>query len=444
MSWRKYIRFLLFILICLPNIKSIANSNNFDDKYNLDNPYYSKEMSPKLISFENLKSIIIENNEEYKAALERFNQSVNDLQATLKLKYPTIDLQSNGLPSYLIADEYRNPDYNNSTNFESSQFEASISTVIKWDIIDPERTPEIEIKRLNVEKSRNALNMTLQDLILRAQNQYYQLQSTRAKVNTAKIMLKSSKKSLDSTIVKNKALVAPDLEVYEAETQLLRDKRLLNNAHKNEAEAIRALSVTLGFNDDYYPISNDQISIKGLWNSSLDETKKSSLIYNEKLKELDLEIKITDKQIKKSNALIKPKFSLVNTLTGSYKLGQDEVIPPVESEDYKKKLNNTIALTTQWRIFDAGRSKELKKKSISRKKEYQSRYENQNKEISKSLEDIFTRLISSKKDIFNSYLQLKKQEEILNISEQRFKAGVTNQREIINNQRDLLLQGILL
>ena len=341
MSWRKYIRFLLFILICLPNIKSIANSNNFDDKYNLDNPYYSKEMSPKLISFENLKSIIIENNEEYKAALERFNQSVNDLQATLKLKYPTIDLQSNGLPSYLIADEYRNPDYNNSTNFESSQFEASISTVIKWDIIDPERTPEIEIKRLNVEKSRNALNMTLQDLILRAQNQYYQLQSTRAKVNTAKIMLKSSKKSLDSTIVKNKALVAPDLEVYEAETQLLRDKRLLNNAHKNEAEAIRALSVTLGFNDDYYPISNDQISIKGLWNNSLDETKKSSLSYNEKLKELDFEIKIADKQIKKSNALIKPKFSLVNTLTGSYKLGQDEVIPPVESEDYKKKLNKT-------------------------------------------------------------------------------------------------------
>ena len=194
------------------------------------------------------------------------------------MNYPTIDLQSNGLPSYLISDEYRNPDYNNSTNFESSQFEASISTVIKWDIIDPERTPEIEIKRLNVEKSRNALNMTLQDLILRAQNQYYQLQSTRAKVNTAKIMLESSKKSLDSTIVKNKALVAPDLEVFEAETQLLRDKRLLNNAHKNEAEAIRALSVTLGFNDESYPISNDQISIKGLWNNSLDETKKSSLI----------------------------------------------------------------------------------------------------------------------------------------------------------------------
>ena len=118
--------------------------------------------------------------------------------------------------------------------------------------------------------------MTLEDLILRAQNQYYQLQSTSAKVNTAKKMVDSSKKSLESTIVKNKALVAPDLEVIEAETQLLRDKRLLNNAFKNEAEVIRDLSVTLGLNDEFYPISNDQISIKGLWNNSLEETKKSS------------------------------------------------------------------------------------------------------------------------------------------------------------------------
>ena len=45
---------------------------------------------------------------------------------------------------------------------------------------------------------------------------------------------------------------------------------------------------------------------------------------------------------------------------------------------------------------------------------------------------------SSNKDIINSYVQLNKQEEILNISDKRFKAGVASQREIINNQRDLL------
>ena len=33
-----------------------------------------------------------------------------------------------------------------------------------------------------------------------------------------------------------------------------------------------------------------------------------------------------------------------------------------------RKINNTIALTTQWRIFDAGRSKELKKKVLVERK----------------------------------------------------------------------------
>ena len=95
----------------------------------------------------------------------------------LKLKYPTIDLRSNGLPSYLIGDEYRNPKYNSTTDFETNQLETSLSTLIKWDIIDPERKPEIAIKRLSVDKAKNALKMILEDLTLRAKSQYYQLQT---------------------------------------------------------------------------------------------------------------------------------------------------------------------------------------------------------------------------------------------------------------------------
>ena len=133
-----------------------------------------------------------------------------------------------------------------------------------------------------------------------------------------------------------------------------------------------------------------------------------------------------------------PKLSLVNTLTGSYKLGQEEVTPPISKDDYRRNLNNTIALTTQWRIFDGGRSRDLKKKNISKKEEFKAKFELENKNINKNLEDLYSELESSKKDIINSYVQLNKQEEILNISDKRFKAGVASQREIINNQRDLL------
>ena len=215
-----------------------------------------------------------------------------------------------------------------------------------------------------MDKSKNALMMIFNDLILKAESQYYLLQSLRAKVNTAKIMVESSESSLKTAITKNKALLVPDLEVIEAETQLLRDKRLLNNSLKNEAEVVRELSVTLGIYDNFYPLSKEEINIKGIWNNSFEDTKKYAQSFNKKLKDLDLEIKISEKRIKKSKALILPKLSLVNTLTGSYKLGQEEVTPPISKDDYRRNLNNTIALTTQWRIFDGGRSRDLKKKIL--------------------------------------------------------------------------------
>ena len=230
------------------------NNINININSNLENPYLNKSKKFKQINFDELRGIIKKNNHEYKEALERFNQSTYALKATLKLKYPTIDLQSNGLPSYLISDEYRNPDYNSSTNYESNQLETSLSSVIRWNIIDPERSPEIKIKRLQVDKAKNALKMILDDLTLKAENEYYILQSLSAKVNTAKIMVDSSERSLKTTITKNNALMVPDLEVIEAETQLLRDKRLLNNSLKDEAAYIRELSNTLGIEEGFYPL----------------------------------------------------------------------------------------------------------------------------------------------------------------------------------------------
>ena len=44
--------------------------------------------------------------------------------------------------------------------------------------------------------------------------------------------------------------------------------------------------------------------------------------------------------------------------------------------------------------------------------------------------------------MMSSFTRSKKQQEIFNISKMRLKAGVTNQREIINNQRDLLIAEI--
>ena len=58
-------------------------------------------------------------------------------------------------------------------------------------------------------------------------------------------------------------------------------------------------------------------------------------------------------------------------------------------------MNNTFALTTQWRIFDGGRSRDLKK-NISKKKN-SSKIQLENKNINKNLEDLYSEL-NFKKD----------------------------------------------
>ena len=167
--FNKLIIKIVIVSSFLVNLKVNSEFNIYEENINRQNPYLNKSKKFKQINFDELRGIIKKNNLEYKEALERFNQSTYALKATLKLKYPTIDLQSNGLPSYLIADEYRNPDYNSSTTYESNQLETSLSSVIRWNIIDPERKPEIKIKRLEVDKAKNALKMILDDLILKAE-----------------------------------------------------------------------------------------------------------------------------------------------------------------------------------------------------------------------------------------------------------------------------------
>ena len=45
-----------------------------------------------------------------------------------RFNYPTID-QSNGLPSYFVADEYRNPEFNSSTSFGLGVNTPTFSTI---------------------------------------------------------------------------------------------------------------------------------------------------------------------------------------------------------------------------------------------------------------------------------------------------------------------------
>ena len=151
----------------------------------------------------------------------------------------------------------------------------------------------------------------------------------------------------------------------------------------------------------------------------------------------DLDIQINNDKAKEEIGNSRPKLSLVNTFTISKDMGQTEVIPPVNPDDYEKRVSNSIGLFGEWKVFDAGKSRELSK--FYKNKSIEAKYQSQKERslIIKEVENNYIDLETSIQNIFSTSRAIIKNNKMLQISRMRFKAGVTNQREIVNLQRDL-------
>ena len=126
----------------------------------------------------------------------------------------------------------------------------------------------------------------------------------------------------------------------------------------------------------------------------------------------------------------------------SKSFGQKEVAQPVIHDDFRRSWDNRVSLTARWNIYDGGKAKENYKSKKKKSQEVEINYQNKANNIYKKVEDYYISLNTSKDNMMSSFARSKKQQEIFYISKMRLKAGVTNQREIINNQRDLLIAEI--
>ncbi|WP_416406685.1 TolC family protein [Prochlorococcus marinus] len=423
--------------------EDIFNSKNHDyeskevELATISLPSEIKEREIIKIKFDELLNLIIKNNSEYKAAFQRVEQSKNRLLATISQKSPTIDLNSNGLPEYLYIDHYTNPDITGTSYKRSEQFKASISATIRWDIINPKRNPQIQASKKTFEKAKNSFIIVSRDLELKAKIDFINLKKAQEKFYISKKAVKISSQSLKDVRLRNKALVATNLEVLEAENQLSRDQMFLNKSIRDVNKASKSLSNVLGLNNAKKIIADSEGVLIGEWKRTLEESIASALKFRLSLVNYDLDIQINNEKSKEELGDSLPKISLVNTFTISRDQGQTEVIPPIDRDDYEERTSNSIGLFGEWKVFDAGKSRQLSK--FYKNKSIESKYQSQKERslIIKEVENNYIDLETSIQNIFSTSRAIIKNNKMLQISIMRFKAGVTNQREIVNLQRDL-------
>ena len=415
-----------------------SNNIKFKEISILDNIYLPSEPNEIEISdllpirIDDIDSLITQRNSNILAMKNKIDQSKFLLIRSLSDWYPTINLSANGLPQYLQGEQ------NNSStsNTSSSQLKSSISLEIKWNLIDPKRIPEIAAARDTFEKSKASYLIALRDKKLEAYTSYFALQKSKAGMSIGKQSLKASKKSLDDAKSRFKAGIGTKLEVLEAETQVARDKQLLSKKLKDQKVNRRELAKILNLPPKINPIAISPTETMGAWDVSLQRSILAAYSFRKELEELSLDISINNSNANSALAAIQPTISLFNTLNKSYSKG--ELLS--DSPDMNKKsstLNNTIGLNASMNIFDGGKAKASYQYNKKKAKEAELNFALQRGKIRQEVEESFYSLQMAIQDIISTNHEISTSKEALRLANLRLEAGITTQREVVNNQRDL-------
>ena len=394
------------------------------------------------------------NNPNLKAVASQVQQAKARLRASISRWYPSLNLRANGLPRYLggereTFDQRRTNQVNpvtgettptgNPANVRTitEQWSANFSAELNWNLIDPGRVPEISASRDQFERTRDTYLIALRELRLQAASLYFSLQRQDDQVRIGQQSVRASLLSLRDARARYQAGVATKLEVLEAQTQLARDQQLLTNALSNQAKARRGLASLLDMPQDVTPTAATPPRVLGLWKPSLQESIVAAFAFREELDQFILDISINNSNANASLAEVQPLLRVFNAFNTNRTQGESNVLGPVEQQVYGWDFDNAVGLSATWNIFDGGRARAEYRRNKLRAKESEYNFASERNAIRQEVEESFYNLRDSQQDIRTTSREVLSARESLRLARLRFQAGVTTQREVVDNQRDL-------
>ncbi len=379
------------------------------------------------IEFSQIENLL-KKNEELESLERLIQEAKYNLNSAVADRYPTLDLTASGLTQYVSGKKYT-PSFNT----ESSQWSNSPSLVLNWDIIDPERAPTISSTRNLLAIAQNNYEIKKRDLILSARGKFLDFQRSKKEVFNGQKSLLTSKENLNDTEARFDSGLGNKLEVLEAKSQYSRDLQFLTRKIKERRVSKNELLKVLNINKDLF--TEDRIIFLGYWNQKFEDSYKAALNHQLILKNITENKSFNLNQSKIASAATKPILSFTNTFTSTFTKGELNQIE-VNKDYYDSSYDNTISLNINWRIFDAGKSNNLKKASLSALESEEFKYSNAIREIRTNLKNLFNELNLIKATLIYTQRELNSTKEQLEISKLRYNSGITSQREVINSQRE--------
>jgi OMF family outer membrane factor len=309
---------------------------------------------------------------------------------------------------------------------------------VSWDIINPSRVPQIAAARDRYEQARDSYAIALRDLRLETSTDYFNLQEADEGVRIGQASVRASLVSLRDARARFNAGVNTKLEVLEAETQLARDRNILTSKLGDQDRSRRLLASKLDLPQDITPTAATPARPLGSWQPSLQESIIAAFNFREELDSLLLDISINNSEANASLAAVQPVLSFVNTSSTSRREGQSgkTSLGEIDMDDYVWSVENSTALTATWRLFDGGRARAQYRRSKQAAEESTYRFARTRDSIRLEVEQSFFGLRTAVQNIQTTGSEVLSARESLRLSQLRVQAGVSTQREVVNNQRD--------
>jgi len=393
------------------------------------------------LSLKEVENLAEVNNPNLKAIASQVDQAESNLRVQLAAWYPTLGIAANGFPSYTGGQQQANDItkvtslFFGETSF-TNRWSMTSTLSAQWNVINPQRVPQVAAARDQFEKAKNQYLIALRDLRLQASQAYFRLQVADEKVRIGQQSVGASLISLRDAKARFQAGVATRLEVLQAETQLERDQQLLSTSFAEQSVSRRDLARLIDLPQNITPTSKEPLKVLGLWTPSLQESIIAAYTFREELDNIILDISASNSQANSALGNVQPFMSIVNNLLAFRYTGNEAIIVDLPGT-YGYGVENTIGLNFRWNLFDGGAARAQYRQFKQKAKENEFNFSRERDRLRFEVEQSFYLLGNSNRNIYTTSKEVASAREGLRLARLRFQAGVTTQREVVEQQRDL-------
>ena len=410
------------------------------------NPAQVRIVDYRPLRLREVERLIEVNSPQLKAIASQVEQAKSNLRAQISAWYPTLNLSTDGFPSRSFASRTQNygsqaitpnnPYDANAYKTQTQIYGAGVALNFNWDLINPQRVPQIAAARDQFEKAKNQYLITLRELRLQAATSYFNLQNSDDQVRIGKSAVQSSSVNLRDARARLQAGVATKLDVMEAETQLARDQQKLTEGLLQQSLARRDLARLLDLPQNITPTAADPSTLLGVWQPSLQESIVAAYAFREELNNLILDVSIANSNANSALGNVQPFLSIFSTSGWDKTFGEANVDGPANMGLVVEQLRETIGLNLKWNIFDGGRSAAQARQQRQLATENTYKFSTQRDAIRYEVEQAYFSLQAQIRNLITTSRQVLSTRESLRLARLRFQAGVGTQRNVVDSQRD--------